>query len=196
MKKDNWPLKVLLYTLLLLFLLDKLDLYSFMGIYKYKTIDIQLNSAHFDSLQNINFILDLSQEIFSKSQGDQEHSLLLVTDTSYVLKGYKLLHSGSIDHAEIDLSILYRNLVLLGGTGYIFIHNHPGSSVYPSSLDDSLTMSFIESAEIFGVRFLDHIIIDEKDNYYSYFQSGRLQKIRALTKYNISAILNMGVENE
>ena len=92
MRKDNWSLKVLLYTLLLLFLLDKLDLYSFMGIYKYKTIDIQLNSPHFDSLQNVNFILDLSQEIFCKLQGDQEQNLFFIIDTNYVLKCYKLLN--------------------------------------------------------------------------------------------------------
>ncbi len=55
----------------------------------------------------------------------------------------------------------------------ILVHNHPSGSTTPSGMDDDLTLKVKGAAELFDLRFNDHIIIG-RDGFFSYRLKGKL----------------------
>jgi DNA repair protein RadC len=53
-------------------------------------------------------------------------------------------------------------------------HNHPSGQLKPSPEDDDVTFQLLQSANILGLRFLDHVIFTDA-GFYSYRQAGRLE---------------------
>ena len=62
----------------------------------------------------------------------------------------------------VDSRILFKRLLMKDCSSFILVHNHPGGSTEPSEADKSLTKRIISGAEILGLTFLDHLIIEVK----------------------------------
>ena len=148
------------------------------GIYRYRTLDVKIASPSFGRvLADEAMAVRIARCLFLTKQDDQEHSLILVTDASMRLKGHMFTNSGNIDGAEVDFSILFRDVVLLGGSRFIFIHNHPGVEARPSESDERLTRVLTSASMTMDLVLLDHVILGEKNTYYSYLEAGLMPKI-------------------
>ena len=58
----------------------------------------------------------------------------------------------------------------------VIAHNHPGGSSTPSQEDDIFTQVLAAAFALTETMLLDHIIIGENGDWYSYWLSGKIQK--------------------
>ena len=57
-------------------------------------------------------------------------------------------------------------------------HNHPKGLAEPSVDDDNFTKALVTAVSLHGSHLLDHIIIGDDGEYYSYRQAGLIDKYR------------------
>ena len=50
-------------------------------------------------------------------------------------------------------------------------HNHPSGSTKPSKEDRIITDRIKKAGELLGIKLLDHIIIGDNDEYYSFAEN-------------------------
>lgn len=71
----------------------------------------------------------------------------------------------------IDTRIIFSTALACNASALIVAHNHPSSSLKPSSADINITNKLKQAAELFDIRLLDHIIITN-NGYYSFSDEG------------------------
>lgn len=59
--------------------------------------------------------------------------------------------------------------------GVVLCHNHPGGNARPSFADLDLTASLRELLNMVGIQTVDHIIVAENNQYYSFSENGMLK---------------------
>lgn len=59
-------------------------------------------------------------------------------------------------------------------TRVILVHNHTGTSVRPSESDERLTRQLRQGGTLLGIEIADHLIITEKNGYFSFEDEGLL----------------------
>ncbi|MFA7132709.1 MAG: JAB domain-containing protein, partial [Bacteroidales bacterium] len=57
----------------------------------------------------------------------------------------------------------------------VLIHNHPSGNLFPSKSDDLITTKIKEGLSLFDIKVLDHIILTERNKYFSYTDEGKIQ---------------------
>lgn len=106
--------------------------------------------------------------IFADLDADQEHFVLLTVNIRNRVEGYKILSSGGMGSAPVDLKILFRSALALGGEGLFVAHNHPSGDPLPSADDIALTVAIAKAADLLQYRLLDHIILGASGSHYSF----------------------------
>jgi len=116
----------------------------------------------------------LLRAIYADLDAAQEHFCLLALDGSYRVTGYKVLFYGGMTSASIDLKLLFRAALALGGPAIIVAHNHPSGNPKPSPEDVLVTKLISDAAFLLDFKLLDHIILGEAQGFYSFADEGRL----------------------
>ena len=75
------------------------------------------------------------------------------------ITGFKVLFSGGMNSANVDLKVVFRNTLLFGARTLILVHNHPSNSLTASKEDIQITKEIKQAGKLLGVRILDHIIL-------------------------------------
>ena len=81
--------------------------------------------------------------------------------------GFAKIGQGGVTGTVVDIRIISKVAIDSLATGIIFAHNHPSGNKMPSKEDQQLTERIKKAMDIFGIRFLDHLIITT-DDYYSF----------------------------
>lgn len=63
------------------------------------------------------------------------------------------------------------------GCALYCVHNHVGGPCHPSKADDEITGRIALLSSMCNVKFIDHVIINSKGEFFSYAKSGRLDKL-------------------
>lgn len=66
---------------------------------------------------------------------------------------------GSNMRLPIHSPTLLSAVLTSGADRFIFVHNHPGGSIEPSTTDITLTQQISDAAAVCGLYFEDHIIV-------------------------------------
>lgn len=103
----------------------------------------------------------------------REEFWILILNTKYSVIKRSCMFIGGINAVFVDLKCVLKETILNNGVGVIFCHNHPSNSVTPSREDDDITIKAKKAFDTIGIKFLDHIIVCEKQ-YYSYLENGRI----------------------
>ncbi len=105
----------------------------------------------------------------------QENFILLCLDHSNNLLKRKVLFKGGLTSANIDLRILFYELLTTKRCSrFIVAHNHPSGTLHPSKQDLQVTKRIKEAGKLFSLDLLDHMIITET-RYFSFLEEGVLQ---------------------
>ena len=83
---------------------------------------------------------------------------------------------GTVCECRASMAEIFKTAILTNAYGVIVFHNHPSGDCTPSKMDDEVTDSICKSANLLGIRFLDHIIVGDENNYYSYMEN-RAKKV-------------------
>ncbi len=108
-------------------------------------------------------MMDLQTEEFWAVMLNQHYRLIKAVRIS----------QGGITETSVDIRIIMRECVVNNATILAVCHNHPSGNVSPSLCDDNLTTAIKRACNIFGVHFLDHVIITD-GHYYSYHENGKI----------------------
>jgi DNA repair protein RadC len=91
----------------------------------------------------------------------QEYFYCLYLNVKNEILAEKLLFKGTINYSVVHPREIFKNAYLLSATSIICFHNHPSMDTTPSEEDIILTKKINEISKIFGIKFIDHIIIGE-----------------------------------
>lgn len=61
----------------------------------------------------------------------------------------------------MDIRLILKDALLSMATGLVLIHNHPSSSLKPSTADINITKKVKDAAKLMDISLLDHLIITE-----------------------------------
>jgi DNA repair protein RadC len=146
------------------------------GRYTIETFRLQLTTREQPTFRDVTHVeqaVRVLREIFSTLDADQEHAVLLALNGRHRITGYKVLSSGGMTDAGVDLKVTFRAALVLGAVGLIFAHNHPSGTLTPSPEDREVTRSLQQAAKLLGFRLLDSIILTDQ-GHYSFATSGEL----------------------
>jgi len=127
---------------------------------KFKTITLKVKERPAPAnAGNSKSAYEVAKEIYSGLSDDQEHFCILFLDNANNITGYKVLFSGGMNAATVDLKVVFRNALLFGACSIIVVHNHPSNSLIASKEDIQITQEIKQAGKLLGIRLLDHIIL-------------------------------------
>ena len=95
-----------------------------------------------------------------KYEKREKVKLILLNSKNIVLK-IKDISYGGTNFAMIEPKEILSEAIKLQAPKIILVHNHPSGDVTPSKADFNMTDRIYESAQILGIKLLDHIIIGD-----------------------------------
>ena len=107
-------------------------------------------------------------------QLEHEEIWILMLNRAKKVIGAKRMSVGGTSSAVGDVKLILRELIENLADSVILAHNHPSNNTRPSPQDDNLTQRVKTACKAVDVNFLDHIIVCQGGNYYSYLDNGRL----------------------
>lgn len=88
------------------------------------------------------------------------------------IKKMMVISEGGITGTVADPRIILRHAVLEGAVSIVLSHNHPSGSLRPSRADEQLTQKIKEAASFLDITVLDHVIVSQTNEYYSFADEG------------------------
>lgn len=130
-------------------------------------------------LDDTQFSFPLVRERIVKELTDRptENMLAYMFDENDNQIGIIKFSEGTETNIKIDYKALVNGFFKRKVSGIIFAHNHPSGYTKPSEEDDVATRRLLAILALHGIEFIDHVIVG-KNQAFSYFLSGRLQRIR------------------
>jgi len=104
---------------------------------------------------------------------DDEQFRCFFLDSQNRLLGEEVLQEGTVDQAVVYPRKVLERALAHKATGILFVHNHPGGCLEPSSHDVELTRNLVHTATVMGIRVLDHVIV-AAHGYTSFSERGML----------------------
>lgn len=101
----------------------------------------------------------------------KEYFYVVLLNTKFQCIGYSLIGIGNQSCVTVDVKEILQLAILSHAAAIAVSHNHPSGSSSPSVNDISMTKKIKAGAEIFGIEFLDHLILTA-DGYYSFADEG------------------------
>lgn len=84
----------------------------------------------------------------------------------------RVVSSGTLNHSVLHPREIFQAAILSNSNSTILVHNHPSGRATPSEDDKSITKQIEEAGKLMGIRLLDHVIVGDGDNVYSFQNAG------------------------
>lgn len=98
----------------------------------------------------------------------KEHCWAVGMDTKNRIQYIELVSLGTLGTGLVSPREVFRFAISKAVANIIICHNHPSGDTEPSSEDTAITRRLIKCGNLLGIKVLDHIIISESGNYYSF----------------------------
>jgi hypothetical protein len=79
---------------------------------------------------------------------------------------------GNHDTVELDIPSLFTVILATAAPAFSVAHNHPTMSVLPSAADIDLTHRVMDAANVLGLLFEDHVIVEPSGERFSFREAG------------------------
>ena len=127
---------------------------------KLKTITLKVKEEPaLENASNSKSAYKIANNIYRSLSDDQEHFCVLFLNNANNITGFKVLFSGGMNAATVDLKVVFRNAILFGARSLILVHNHPSNTLTASQEDIKITQEIKQAGKLLGIRLLDHIIL-------------------------------------
>jgi DNA repair protein RadC len=127
---------------------------------KLRTITLKVKEEPaLETASNSRSAYEIAKNIYRNLSDDQEHFCILFLDNGNNITGYKVLFSGGMNAATVDLKVVFRNALLFGARSLILVHNHPSNTLTASQEDIKMTQEIKQAGKLLGIKILDHIIL-------------------------------------
>ncbi len=105
------------------------------------------------------------------ANADRERFLTVLLNQKHVVIGVEEASVGTLTQAIVSMREIFKSIILSSAAAFVVAHNHPSGDPTPSQEDIAITRRLRESAELLGIRFLDHIVIGSS-SYISFVEGG------------------------
>lgn len=87
------------------------------------------------------------------------------------------LFHGTLSSSAVYPREVIKSALSMNAASMVFAHNHPSGHLEPSPADHAITRRLILAANIMEMKVLDHIIIGNSQDYYSFAEHGIMDEI-------------------
>ena len=159
------------------------ELISIKGINKAKALEILSIFEIAKRLSKLERIADLEllkpQKVyewlkFSIGFSNQEEFVAIYLSGNGSIIKSVAMYKGTRNKANVSISEILRQALLLKASYIIVAHNHPSNSLQPSKEDIELTNNLYNSCKMMDIPLLDHIIVG-KTGYFSFENNNMLK---------------------
>lgn len=105
----------------------------------------------------------------------EEMYVVCLTPKSKIVSVDKI-SEGTSNETNVSIRLIIDKMSRTKVSNIIVAHNHPKGKATPSASDDKFTRALTTTLEISGSHMLDHIIIGEGNDYYSYREHAMLEE--------------------
>ncbi|MFE0925925.1 RadC family protein [Streptomyces mutabilis] len=92
-----------------------------------------------------------------------ERIVVVVCDAAGSVLRRATLTEGAVDRSLLPVRDVLALVLATGGTAFGVAHNHPTGRVEPSGPDRRATARLVAGAEAVGLRFLDHVVVTDRE---------------------------------
>lgn len=103
------------------------------------------------------------------SKFDREVMCVLNLTTDGKPINFSIVSIGAIDQTIVSPREMFKSSILSNAAQVMLLHNHPSGDVTPSKNDVSITNRMIDLYDKMGIQLLDHIIVGQDEQYYSFY---------------------------
>jgi len=103
-----------------------------------------------------------------------ETSVVVFFNRANVSMGWMKVSQGGISGTVVDVRLILAAALKCCASGLILAHNHPSGNTKPSDSDVRLTQKIKEAGTLMDIQLLDHLILTESGDYYSFADEGML----------------------
>ena len=116
----------------------------------------------------------LSKVLNSENEVDRmkEHFWVIGLSTRNAIQYIDLVSLGTLNASLVHPREVFRFSILKAVSSIILSHNHPSGNAEPSEEDLKITRRLVEAGKIIGIEVLDHIVIGDRDSFYSFKERG------------------------
>ena len=116
----------------------------------------------------------LSKVLNSENEVDRmkEHFWVIGLSTRNAIQYIDLVSLGTLNASLVHPREVFRFSILKAVSSIILCHNHPSGNAEPSEEDMKITRRLVEAGKIIGIEVLDHIVIGDRDSFYSFKERG------------------------
>ena len=116
----------------------------------------------------------LSKVLNSENEVDRmkEHFWVIGLSTRNAIQYIDLVSLGTLNASLVHPREVFRFSILKAVSSIILSHNHPSGDAEPSEEDMRITRRLVEAGKIIGIEVLDHIVIGDRDSFYSFKERG------------------------
>ena len=138
-------------------------------------------------LEQVGIRLVKERSLYSETKIDSpEAAVQLVADAllDYDREVFGLINL-QVDNRPINLNIIsmgtlnsslvhpretLKSTILSNASNVLLFHNHPSGKMKPSKEDISITDQLVQAFNMMGIKVLDHVIVGNATNYYSFLE--------------------------
>ena len=80
-----------------------------------------------------------------------------------ILVSFTEIARGGLDMCNLSQNQIFKTVLLSNSNKFILVHNHPTGDPTPSRTDIETTKRILNSCEILGIEFLDHLVIGDSE---------------------------------
>ena len=107
---------------------------------------------------------------------DREHFVVLLLNQKNRVIGIHTVSVGSMTASIVHPREVFKAAILSNAAAIICGHNHPSGDTIPSQEDRTLTARLVKAGELLGIPVLDHLVLGDDGNYYSFADMGSLKE--------------------
>ena len=105
---------------------------------------------------------------------DREKFIVVCLDTKNQPVNIQVVSIGSLNSAIVHPREVFKIAILSNASSIICFHNHPSGNINPSGEDENITRRLKECGEILGIGLVDHIIVCDRDRYFSFKENNKI----------------------
>ena len=104
----------------------------------------------------------------------KEHFWVMGLNVKNRVMYLELVSLGILNESIIHPREVFKSAIIKGVSCLIFCHNHPSGEAEPGINDITITKRLKEGGELLGIKVLDHIIIGDDKDVFSFQREGIL----------------------
>ena len=103
-----------------------------------------------------------------------ERFVVLGLDARHRVIAYTQVGIGGTSGVHVDAAAVFRFLLASCAHACVLVHNHPSGEVKASCDDIAMTERLQRAADLLGIQLLDHLIVTDTPEYFSFLDAGLL----------------------